>query len=368
MVVMTTEKPKKYSYFIGIDISRNELDFAVQKGSTYLYHKEILNQAAPITELVNEFKKLPNFVMSRAVFCMESTGLYCNIVVAVLKKFKANIVQENPLHMRHSFGNVRGKHDKVDAIRIAAYAYKNRDEMKLWMPRRKVVQQLADLTALRVRLLTTKVALKNPLQEQQDFLKKGAALETFNLCKRSITSLALDIAALEKRIMELISEDEQLKRLYAIVTSVKSVGMFTAVQMIIHTNEFKDINTAKKFACYAGVAPFKNESGVFIKRSRVSHIANKKMKSLLHICAVGALRYDSDIKAYYLRKIAEGKPKMSVINAVRVKLINRVFTCVHQNRLYQTDYKAGDVQNIGVIAEQPLGNRTVEVELRSVSG
>ncbi|RKR81984.1 transposase [Mucilaginibacter gracilis] len=340
---MAIDKPKKYSYFIGIDVSRNELDFAVQQGGIYLYHKEIGNQAASITELVNEFKNLPKFIMSRAVFCMESTGIYCNIVIAVLKKFKANIVQESPLHIRNSLGNIRGKNDKVDAMRIAAYAYRHRDELRLWVPKRKVVQQLADLSALRVRLMTTQVALKNPLLEQKDFLKKGAASETYNLCKRSLTSIALDIDSLEKHISALIAEDEHLKRLFDIVTSVTCIGLITALQMIIHTNEFKDISTAKKFACYAGVAPFKNESGGFLQRARVSHIANKRMKSLLHICAVGALRYDKDIKIYYERKIAEGKPKMSVINAVRVKLINRVFTCVHQNRLYQKDYKSVDV-------------------------
>ncbi|MCF6352283.1 MAG: hypothetical protein L3J06_04660, partial [Cyclobacteriaceae bacterium] len=41
-----------------------------------------------------------------------------------------------------------------------------------------------------------------------------------------------------------------------------------------------------------------------------------------------------DLKAYYERKVSEGKNKMSVINAIRNKLIHRVFTCVNENRKY----------------------------------
>ena len=42
-----------------------------------------------------------------------------------------------------------------------------------------------------------------------------------------------------------------------------------------------------------------------------------------------------DLKAYYERKIAAGKNKMSVINAMRNKLILRVFACMRNNRVYQ---------------------------------
>lgn len=342
---MSTSKPKKYTYFIGIDVSRNELDFAIQQGNTYLYHKEIQNETNAITALISEIKALPKFMMSRAVFCMENTGIYCNIVTGALRKFKANIVQQNALHIRNTLGNIRGKHDKIDAIRIAGYAYKHREELRLWQPKRKVVQQLADLSSLRLRLLGMQVALRMPLKEQKDFLRKGAASENVKMCKRSIATIGLDIEDVDKRITELIREDEHLRRLCSIVMSVPCIGIVTAVQMIVHTNEFKDIATAKKFACYAGIAPFRNESGIVTRKARVSHIANKKMKALLHVCAVNAFRFDPEIKLYYERKLGEGKAKMSVINAVRFKLINRIFTCVHQDRPFQKEYKKVDTQD-----------------------
>ena len=68
-------KPKKYTYFIGIDVSRNELDYAVMHGKTLLFHSERKNEPKDIIDFVDELKKLPAFKMAKAVFCMEQTGI-----------------------------------------------------------------------------------------------------------------------------------------------------------------------------------------------------------------------------------------------------------------------------------------------------
>ena len=55
--------------------------------------------------------------------------------------------------------------------------------------------------------------------------------------------------------------------------------------------------------------------------------------------AVSAIRYNADLKIYYERKVIEEKKnKMLVINAVRNKLILRIFACVKQNRKYEKIY------------------------------
>ena len=86
------------------------------------------------------------------------------------------------------------------------------------------------------------------------------------------------------------------------------------------TNAFIFFKDWRKLACYCGVAPFRHQSGSSIKgKTKVSHIANKKMKSLLNMAALSAKKCDTEIKAYYERKVAEGKNKMSVINAAKCK-------------------------------------------------
>ena len=42
-----------------------------------------------------------------------------------------------------------------------------------------------------------------------------------------------------------------------------------------------------------------------------------------------------DLKTYFERKVAEGKNKMTVLNAVRAKLVARMFAVIRNNRVYQ---------------------------------
>jgi transposase len=137
-------------------------------------------------------------------------------------------------------------------------------------------------------------------------------------------------------MQEIIKRDETLNHLYSLITSVDGVGPVLATEMIITTNEFKRFASASKFACYCGVAPFEHTSGSSVKgKTRVSKIADKHIKAILHIAALSSIKMKGEIREYYLRKAAEGHKKMAVINAVRNKLIHRIFSCVLHDRPYQ---------------------------------
>jgi transposase len=329
----------EFEFFIGIDVSKNELDFAVQQGKNLLFHREIANEPEAIGAFIKELTRLPGFCLAKSVFCMEHTGIYNSHSLNCLYKKKAHICLEAATQIRNSLGNIRGKNDKIDAIRIAGYAYKNRAELRLWEPKREVVQQLAHLSATRSRLIGIKKQLKAPLKEHDRFSTKKIARQNMDLCSHSLKAIEADLDRTDKAIQQLIAADDELSRLFTLVTSVSGIGKVTATQIIIATNEFRDISNPKKFACYSGVAPFTDDSGKIIKKARVSHMANKKVKALLHLSAIVALQYNPDLKLFYERKVhQEKKNKMSVINAIRNKLILRIFACVNQNRLYEKNY------------------------------
>jgi len=48
---------------------------------------------------------------------------------------------------------------------------------------------------------------------------------------------------------------------------------------------------------------------------------------------------EGEMRDYYLRKVAEGKNKMLVLNAIRAKLIARMFAVIKNNRQYQKKYQ-----------------------------
>lgn len=327
-----------YLYFIGIDISKDTLDVAVFKDGKLLFHVKISNDVEGLKALFKRLKELSDFSAQQAVFCMEHTGIYGQHTLNFLHEKQANICLESAVHIKYSSGLQRGKNDKIDAIRIGQYAYEKRDKLKLWKPQREVVQQLGYLAGLRSRLIGAKNQLTVPINEAKPYNKKPAR-QMEKLCNASVRALERDIEKTDKAIRAVIESDPELKRLFAIVTSVDGIGTVTAVQMIITTGEFTTITDPAKFACYSGVAPYSYTSGTTIKgKMHVSHRANKTMKTLLHLCAVSAVQCDSDMKLYYQRKLEENKHRMSVLNAVRNKLIWRVFACVRDNRLYQKKY------------------------------
>ena len=72
----------------------------------------------------------------------------------------------------------------------------------------------------------------------------------------------------------------------------------------------------------------------------MSNRADKSIKSLLHMAALVVTRKkkEGELREYYLRKVAEGKNKMTVINAVRAKLVYRMFAVIRDNKFYEKNY------------------------------
>jgi transposase len=332
---MTKLKIGDIKHFIGIDISKNKLDLCILNEGEIVGQKVIANKPDAIKDFLEELKEIADYSLKKTLFCMENTGLYGNHLMQVLHLVKADLVVENALHIKQSMGLVRDKSDEKDALRIALYAMRHLDQVKLWQPPRPEITRLRHLAELRDRLVVVSGSLKVPIKEQGIFLSDGLKEELLNLSESSLASIRSDILDIEKMIDHVIKSDDALSRLNKVVMSVPGIGRHTALQLIIKTNEFKNYADPGKFACYAGVVPFKSESGQQTSRARLSPIANKKMKKLLHLCAVRVIRVDPEIKQYYLRKTGEDKKaKMLVLNAIRNKLLRRVFACVRDSRLF----------------------------------
>ena len=139
----------------------------------------------------------------------------------------------------------------------------------------------------------------------------------------------------EKQIEAAIKDDDQLQTTLRLLCSIPGIGLVTAVALILATNNFTAFSDSRKFASYCGVAPFEHTYGSSIRgRTKTSHLANKRIKALLGNGAASAIQSDEELKTYFHRKVAEGKPKMVVINAIRAKLINRVFATINRGTEY----------------------------------
>jgi transposase len=158
-------------------------------------------------------------------------------------------------------------------------------------------------------------------------------------CPASLKAINTDLEHVDHQINMLIQQNEQLDQLFNLMTSIPGIGLVTATEVVLATNEFKAIEDPKKLACHAGVAPFEYQSGSSVRgRTRVNQHARKRLKSLFHLAAMSAIRSKGELEDYYLRKVADGKNKMFVLNAVRNKIIHRIFAVIRRGEKYDKNY------------------------------
>ncbi|TSA36720.1 MAG: IS110 family transposase [Porphyromonadaceae bacterium] len=328
-------------HFIGIDVSKNTLDFALIKDgdSSCPITGELTNNSAGMVKL-EEFLKKQDLHLDETLFCMEQTGIYSRLLSQYLIEQMALVWLEMPVQIIRSLGIQRGKNDHIDAVRIAEYACLKKDQAILWQPPREVVLRINDLLTLRDRLITSRKSLKQPIKE---FLEAGFT-DTAKLieskCSSTLKALDKETAQIESDLDKLIKKDSNLNRLYMLATSVAGIGQITALTLLYFTNEFQIYTNPRQLSCYSGVAPFEHTSGTSVRgRPRVSNFANKRLKKLLHMAALSTIAYDPELAGYFQRKVGEGKNKMLVINAIRNKIIHRLCAVIKRGTPYQLNYQ-----------------------------
>lgn len=326
--------------FMGCDMSQEKFNFCIRNQSQILLEGEVENASKPIRAWLRQLVKVHSLKLEEILFCVEHTGVYGSILLRELSNRSLTICLENAMNIKLSLGIQRGKSDKVDARRISEYALRYTDRLKSWQPKRDILARLQLLIRMRERLVKAKMDISRFNQDAKRFLTKQESQLIIQGTKKSIDTLAEQILQADRKIANLIQSDDHLDELSQLITSVDGIGMVTCSAILVKTNEFKDFTDSKKFACTAGIAPFEHSSGKSVRgKTRVSHCAHKDMKKLLHMCAVSAISRKGELQDYYHRKVAEGKHKMLVLNAVRNKLVGRIFAVVRDKTMYQKNYQ-----------------------------
>lgn len=324
-----------YKLIIGVDVSKGTLDMtAILPEEGLKKHDSFLNKQLGFKTFMNwvdQFKILP----SETLVCMEHTGLYIVSLCDYLRRkgFVFSVV--NPLQIKRSMGIQRIKSDKRDSLVIAQYAQKFTEDLALNEFESKALMKLKMLNSHRTRLLKQVLATEKINGELESTLDKELIKEIIKDNVAVLKVLKKQLKRIEQSIHELIREQPLVRSNYELIQSVPGVGPQVALHMILYTHNFQRITDPRKFGSYAGVVPHAYQSGTSIRgRDRVSPFANRKMKSLLHMGALTAVKRDGDLKQYYERKVEEGKAKMSVINAVRNKLVHRMYSVIRRQTPY----------------------------------
>jgi len=156
---------KEFSWYVGIDVSKEWLDIAVISPEGELLNTDHIDND---TESIRNYIASLNIETNQTLFCLENTGRYGNAFLEVTNLLQLNTWVEHPLQIKRSQGMTRGKTDKYDAIRIAQYAYRFKDKAIFWKPENKIITQLRDLQAKRNMLVKSLKQLRQITGNKQD--------------------------------------------------------------------------------------------------------------------------------------------------------------------------------------------------------
>lgn len=333
----------KREIYIGVDVSKNWLDLAYYDGVDIDWksgHIRVDNNKSGYRKISIWLKKL-QIAKGAALFCMEYTGLYCYNFRIWLESEGITYGMVNPRKM-HRFEPDLGegepaldriKTDEMDSFRIAIYCEKHSRKIKS-SPSRLPGPAFFNLKRL---LAERRQYVKHSVLYKQQ-LNDISAYDTEESCKRKqagLKSLSVLRRQTDIEMREIIKSDEAIYKNYKLLCSVIGVGLVIAVETIVLTENFTAITNPRKYACYVGIAPGRKESGISIKGGdHVSKKGFKQAKANLSLVALQAIRHDSNIRGYWLRRKADGKHTGVVLNAIKFKMILRMFAVIKRQKPY----------------------------------
>lgn len=323
--------------FIGSDISKLKLDVCLLVDDEIQDEAVLVNRESDIKSYLQGL--LRHYQAEDILICAEYTGQYIYPLCCASAELGIDLWMENPVEIKYRSGMQRGKNDRIDARKIAIYACRFKDRCRLFLLPEQTIRVLKQLTSERDLYMADKSKYKGQLTDQKSYMDKEDYKRKSKRLKKLIKGLEQSISAVEDEMHDCIRSNPVLLRQYKLLCSVEGIGDKTAIKMIVVTNAFRDFKEGRKFCCHAGVAPFSYTSGSSQRsRNKVSHRADKSIKKLLHMAAMSVIKNPGELRDYYLRKVEEGKNKMLVINAVRAKLVLRMFAVIKNDQMYQKNY------------------------------
>jgi len=330
--------------YLGIDVSKLNFDLSVLIVQDGVKKDVLTTKFENNEEGLKAFKKHldDNGVAfnENSLLVIENTGIYHRLIWQFCSDYSLPIYIGNAADLKWSFGIARTKNDKVDSMRLCDYAYKNREDLKPTPALNKSFLVLKDLLTNRSKLIRQQNAIRQTIKELKISNDKATQkmLEAIN--KAAIDGLKKSIKLIEVQMRKMVKSDSKVLANYTLMITIPGIGEITSIFILCCTNNFAIKISGKQLASYAGVVPCEHTSGTSVKgRNKVSHMANKELKSILSMGAMSAVQAYTEFGDYYERKKIEEKHHNKIMNAIKNKMLLRVVSVVNSGTPYVNNYK-----------------------------
>jgi transposase len=317
---------------IGIDVAKEKLDvvFLAVAAPQQPIHKVFKNTKQGQQDVLVWVKRQGGQAVHA---CMEATGSYGEQLAETLHEAGYVVSVVNPARIK-KYGEselLRIKTDKTDAALIARFCLQQRP--RAWSPPSPQQRHLRDLLRAREDLQQQGQQLHNRLQATTHEQEVQAALQAV----LSVTQA--QIVQLDIQIAHFIAAHEDLKQLVSLVSSIKGIGVDTAITLVAELGDLSQFEDADALVAHLGLSPHQRRSG---RRQRgaspLSKIGDRRVRQALYFPAMVAARFNPQVKALYQRLLARGKLKMVALGAAMRKLARIIFGVVRSGKPFDPAY------------------------------
>jgi len=318
-------------HILGIDVSKAKLHCSLLDPATEKFKsKTVSNDAEGFAGLLAWLARHgdhPDTVQA----VLEATGVYHEAAALALHEAGLRVAVVNPAQARDFARGlaIRTKTDGVDAKLLARYGAAVR--LTPWQPPSPEVRALRALMARRE-------AVAADLQRERNRLEKAEVVGETGPVMDSITStlafLHAELQRLERAIDDHIDRHPGLKAELKLLTTIPAVGPAVG-RTLLSVMASRRFGSAEQLAAYLGLVPIERQSGQSVRgRARLSKAGPPRVRAVLYMAAVVAIRHNPHVKALYARLLARGKSKMSALGAAMRKLVHLCFGVLKTRQPY----------------------------------
>lgn len=299
----------------GIDVSAKTLAVCRWRDGNE-NEQEFSNDAAGHRELLQ-------WLGRQTRVCIEATGVYHLQLALMLRASGVEVMVVNP-RVAKDFARAlsnRSKTDEVDAWTLLEYV--RRMEFQAWEAPSGAVLELRELGRRLSELTRVSVEEKNRLHA-----KKVAAISAVVVAdvKQHIAQIEKRIKQIEKAAYEIVHQDDDLREQYEVLLTAQGIGKRSAILLLTELAVLDPTMTVRQLVAYAGLDPREYESGTSVhKPARISKIGNARLRAILYMNALSAIRHDRGARLFYARLVARGKKRMQAVVAVMRKLLHGIW-------------------------------------------
>ena len=316
---MKVEYP--FSQFVGVDVSKAKLDFAVDG---IRQTRSIDNAPEQIVrEFIGQIKHPESTIV-----VLEATGGYEDLLVTLLHEHHIALAVVNPRRVRDFAAGIGrdAKTDPIDAQVIAFYGQVVKPAAQL--AKSEEDRKLKALVERRRQLLDL-------INQENNRLKQTADREIREYIQQSLETLKTQVKTIDDRLAHCVQANTANARKVEILDSVKGLGPVAISTLLAELPELGEL-TRGEIAKLVGVAPMNKDSGQASGRRRTFG-GRSYVRRVLYMATLVATRFNPRIKSFYQRLLADGKPKKVALMAAMRKLLTILNTLIKNDELWNPE-------------------------------